>query len=53
MSKRGRRLERKFWDSIERREIRDEKQRNSFFGGGEKQRKKTEVLREIKTWREG
>ena len=46
-------MERKFWDSIERREIRDEKQRNSFFGGGEKQRKKREVLREIKTWREG
>ena len=53
MSKRGRRLERKFWDSIERREMRVEKQRNTFFGGGEKQRKKREVLREIKTWREG
>jgi hypothetical protein len=33
--------------------MRVEKQRNIFFGGGEKQRKKRKVLREIKTWREG
>jgi hypothetical protein len=46
MSKRGRRLERKFWDSIERREMRVEKQRNTFFGGGEKKRKKRSVERD-------
>jgi len=40
MSKRGRRLERKFWDSIERREMRVEKQRNIFLEGVKKKGKK-------------